>query len=81
MVSPYDVNLIMEGSEERRKFIDNVISQTDAPYLDQLISYNRILANRNALLKQIAISKAYDADLMQIIDDQLVAVGDKIFAM
>ena len=81
MVSPYDVNLIMEGSEERRKFIDNVISQTDAPYLDQLISYNRILANRNALLKQIAISKIYDADLMQIIDDQLVAIGDKIFTM
>lgn len=81
MVSPYDVNLIMEGSEERRKFIDNVISQTDAHYLDQLISYNRVLANRNALLKQIALSKSYDADLMQIIDDQLVAMGDKIFAI
>ena len=58
MVSPYDVNLIMEGSEERRKFIDNVISQTDAHYLDQLITYNRILLNRNALLKQIAITES-----------------------
>ncbi|MGY3053986.1 DNA replication and repair protein RecF [Pedobacter sp. UYEF25] len=81
MVSPYDVNLIMEGSEERRKFIDNVISQTDSHYLDQLIAYNRVLANRNAFLKQIAISKVYDADLMQIIDDQLVGIGDRIFAI
>lgn len=81
MISPYDVNLIMEGSEERRKFIDNVISQTDAHYLDQLIAYNRVLSNRNALLKQVAVSKQLDVDLMQILDDQLVAIGDKIYAI
>eukprot|EP01136_Pigoraptor_vietnamica_P022291 Opistho-1_new@73250 len=52
MISPYDVNLVMDGSEERRKFIDNVISQTDSKYLDELIVYNRHLQNRNALLKQ-----------------------------
>jgi DNA replication and repair protein RecF len=81
MVSPYDVNLIMEGSEERRKFIDNVISQTDSHYLDQLISYNRILLNRNAFLKQIAISRKYDPALLEILDEQLVTAGDKIFAI
>jgi len=81
MVSPYDVNLIMEGSEERRKFIDNVISQTDAHYLDQLIAYNRVLLNRNALLKQIALTKRYDATLLQILDEQLIACGEKIFAV
>ncbi|TDG37955.1 DNA replication/repair protein RecF [Pedobacter changchengzhani] len=81
MISPYDVNLIMEGSEERRKFIDNVISQTDSHYLDQLIAYNRVLQNRNALLKQIAITKRYDATLLQILDEQLMATGNKIFAI
>src|SRR6201991_101305 len=48
MISPYDISIIIEGSEERRKFIDNVISQTDNQYLDQVILYNKILANRNA---------------------------------
>ncbi|MFW0716352.1 DNA replication/repair protein RecF [Pedobacter sp. N23S346] len=81
MVSPYDVNLIMEGSEERRKFIDNVISQTDSHYLDQLITYNRILLNRNAFLKQIAITRKYDPTLLEILDEQLVIAGNKIFAI
>ena len=80
MVSPYDVNLIMEGSEERRKFIDNVISQTDSHYLDQLIAYNRILLNRNAFLKQISITRKYDPTLLEILDEQLVIAGNKIFA-
>lgn len=81
MISPYDVNLIMEGSEERRKFVDNVISQTDSHYLDQLIAYNRVLQNRNALLKQITVTKRYDATLLQILDEQLTMAGNKIFAI
>lgn len=79
MISPYDTNIIMEGSEERRKFIDNVISQTDAQYLDELILYNRHLLNRNALLKQIAVTKSYDPTLLEIYTDQLVVSGLKIF--
>jgi DNA replication and repair protein RecF len=51
MISPYDISIIIEGSEERRKFIDNVISQTDNQYLDELIAYNKVLANRNAIVK------------------------------
>ncbi|EDM34365.1 DNA replication and repair protein RecF, ABC family ATPase [Pedobacter sp. BAL39] len=80
MISPYDTNLIMEGSEERRKFMDNVISQTDGSYLDELIFYNRHLQNRNALLKQMSITRSYDPSLLEIYNDQLVASGNKIYA-
>jgi DNA replication and repair protein RecF len=79
MISPNDISLITEGSEERRKFIDNVISQTDSLYLDELINYNRNLMNRNALLRQIAVSGNFDAALLEIYDDQLILSGNKIF--
>lgn len=79
MISPYDVNLIMDGSEERRKFIDNVISQTDSRYLDELIIYNKHLQNRNALLKQVAVTRKLDVALLQILDEQLVVSGNRIF--
>jgi DNA replication and repair protein RecF len=79
MVSPYDVSIIMEGSEERRKFIDNVISQTDNYYLDELIAYNKVLLNRNALLKSIADTGRFDPALLEILDEQLVASGNRIF--
>ena len=79
MISPYDVNLIMDGSEERRKFIDNVISQTDSIYLDELITYNKHLLNRNALLKQVAVTRKLDVALLEILDEQLIFSGNKIF--
>ncbi|GAA4320656.1 DNA replication and repair protein RecF [Mucilaginibacter gynuensis] len=79
MISPYDISIIIEGSEERRKFIDNVISQTDNKYLDELITYNRALVNRNALLKRIAETGRYDPDLMEVLDEQLVLSGNRIF--
>ncbi|MEJ5993045.1 DNA replication and repair protein RecF [Pedobacter sp. Du54] len=79
MISPYDVNIIMDGSEERRRFIDNVISQTDSNYLDELITYNKHLLNRNALLKQVALTRKLDVSLLEIFDAQLVNSGDKIF--
>ncbi|MXV51799.1 DNA replication and repair protein RecF [Pedobacter sp. HMF7647] len=79
MISPYDISIIIEGSEERRRFIDNSISQTDNQYLDELISYNKNLANRNALLKQIADTGRYDPQLLEIFDEQLSLSGDKIF--
>ena len=52
MVSPTDGLLILGGSEERRRFMDVVISQTDHRYLDALVCYNKALTQRNALLKQ-----------------------------
>lgn len=79
MSSPYDSSLVMEGSEERRKFVDNVISQTNSEYLDELIMYNRVLANRNAFLKQVAASRRLDNDLLQIYNDQLASSGNKVF--
>jgi DNA replication and repair protein RecF len=79
MVSPNDVSIIVEGSEERRKFIDNVISQTDNSYLDELIAYNKVLINRNALLKAAADTGRYDQSLLEIFDEQLTASGEKIF--
>jgi DNA replication and repair protein RecF len=79
MVSPYDISIIIEGSEERRKFIDNVISQTDNSYLDELMIYNKVLANRNALLKQIADTGRYDPGLLEVLDEQLTVSGNRIF--
>lgn len=79
MISPYDVNLIMDGSEERRKFIDNVISQTDSNYLDELILYNKHLLNRNSLLKQVAVTRKLDVTLLEILNEQLIFSGNKIF--
>lgn len=79
MISPYDINLIMDGSEERRRFIDNVVSQTDSRYLDQLITYNKHLLNRNALLKQVAATRTLDVALLQILDEQLINSGNAIF--
>lgn len=80
MISPNDISIIIEGSEERRKFVDNVISQTDNTYLDELIAYNRNLLTRNALLKQIAETGKYDPALLEIYDEQLVNSGSRIFA-
>lgn len=79
MVSPYDISIIIEGSEERRRFVDNVISQTDNCYLDELITYNKVLENRNALLKNISQTGRYDPGLLEILDEQLVVSGNKIF--
>lgn len=80
MISPNDISIIIEGSEERRRFIDNVISQTDHAYLDELILYNRNLQNRNALLRQIALTGKYDPELLEIYDEQLIFSGNRIFS-
>src|SRR3954462_4208327 len=53
MISPADSELVTEGSESRRKFMDSVIAQFDREYLEKLIQYNRVLSHRNMLLKQI----------------------------
>ncbi|HWZ34612.1 MAG TPA: DNA replication and repair protein RecF, partial [Mucilaginibacter sp.] len=79
MVSPYDISIIIEGSEERRKFIDNVISQTDSLYLDELITYNKVLVNRNAFLRSIADTGRYDPNLLEVLDEQMVVSGNRIF--
>lgn len=79
MVSPSDSNLIHYGSDERRKFIDSVIAQFDKAYLDNLISYNKSLAQRNALLKQFAVNRFFDKTSLEIWDDQLISLGSEIY--
>lgn len=79
MISPNDSIIITEGSEERRKFIDNVISQTDNKYLDELISYNKHLQNRNSFLKQQALHRSSDPQLLEVLNEQLIRSGKVIF--
>lgn len=79
MISPTDISLISEGSEERRKFIDSIISQFDKSYLDDLIHYNRIVSQRNALLKQFALTRHYESAALEVWDTQLVVLAEKIF--
>src|SRR5690554_6172471 len=78
MVSPSDTILILGGSDERRKFIDGVISQYNQNYLDDLLKYNRALMQRNNLLKQFAAGMAFDRELLTIWDEQLAEYGQRI---
>lgn len=78
MISPSDTSLIMGGSDERRKFMDSVISQNDRQYLDQLIRYNRALLQRNNLLKYFAANRVFEPDNLDVWDAQLVMLGEKI---
>ena len=78
IISPADRDLITEGSDLRRKFIDGVISQGNKSYLEQLIQYNRVLAQRNALLKHFASSRTFDIETIEIYNDQLIELGTQI---
>lgn len=78
IISPSDRNLIAEGSDIRRKFIDSVISQCDKKYLENLINYNKILTQRNSLLKLIFKNKNFDKQTIQVYDSQLESIGEKI---
>lgn len=79
MISPYDRDLINDGSEVRRKYIDGVISQFDKLYLNYLIQYNRALLQRNSLLKQFADQRYFDDASLSIWNDKLAEFGEKLF--
>jgi DNA replication and repair protein RecF len=79
IISPADQDLITEGSETRRKFIDSVISQLDASYLQQLIQYQKIISQRNALLKYFALNHTFEQDTLAIYNEQLNHLGQTIF--
>lgn len=78
MITPNDSELITEGSEIRRKFIDSIISQYDRGYLENLISYNKALSQRNALLKRFYEGRYFEADTLEVWDLQLVELGKRI---
>lgn len=79
IISPSDNDLILEGSETRRKFIDNVISQLDTNYLQQIIQYQKIVSQRNALLKYFALNHTFEMDTLSIYNEQLENLGSPIF--
>ncbi|WP_067150454.1 DNA replication/repair protein RecF [Pseudotamlana agarivorans] len=79
IISPADRDLIIEGSDTRRKFIDSVISQSDKNYLNQLISYNKTLAQRNALLKYFALNHTFNTDTLEVYNEQLNNFGAQIY--
>jgi len=79
IISPSDNDLIVEGSETRRKFIDSVISQLDSSYLQELINYQKVVAQRNALLKYFALNHTFDKDTLSIYNEQLDTLGQAIF--
>jgi len=79
IISPADRDLITEGSDIRRKFVDNVISQSNKVYLSTLINYNKVLMQRNALLKYFALNHTFNADTLDIYNNQLTDYGTKIF--
>jgi len=80
MISPEDSSLIMEGSEERRKFLNSVISQYDKQYLEDMISYNKLLSQRNRLLKDFQPPGKYDGEMLKIYDDQMIPPAARIFS-
>ncbi len=79
MISPYDANLISDGGESRRKFLDTMISQTDSEYLFNLIQYQKTLQQRNALLKYFQKNRTFDIDSLEIYNEPITKFGTQIF--
>ena len=79
MICPSDQQLIDEGSDERRRFMDVVISQLDRRYLDFLTQYNALLKQRNALLKQYADVATPPDDLLEVLEWQLTPLAEYIY--
>ena len=88
IIAPDDIQIITGGSEERRRFIDTLLSQLDSGYLQLLITYNKILQQRNSLLRSLAEtgvragrSEYSDTNfsVLAVLDEQLVKPGEKIF--
>ena len=79
MLSPNDTDIIRDGSEERRKFFDGVMAQLDSEYLENLLQYNRLLLQRNSLLKQFGERNYVDDLLLDVYSDPLIEVSLKLY--
>jgi DNA replication and repair protein RecF len=79
IISPADRDLVTEGSDTRRKFIDGVISQQNKNYLKDILSYNKVLTQRNALLKYFAANRTFDALNLEVYNEQLSEYGARIY--
>jgi DNA replication and repair protein RecF len=78
MITPYDTDLVRDGSEVRRKFVDAIIAQTDRPYLEQLMKYNHYLKQRNALLKHFHENRSIDHEQLAPYNHQLLLLGNQL---
>jgi DNA replication and repair protein RecF len=78
IISPYDRDLITEGSDTRRKFLDSVIGQSNKTYLQNLIRYNKALMQRNALLKYFSVNHTFNQNSLEIYDQELIKYGEVI---
>ena len=80
LISPYDTDLIRQGSEERRKYFDSLMAQLDHQFLELLISYNALLRQRNAVLKQGSdrSSHGFDREYLLALDEQLAPLGQQL---
>ncbi len=78
IISPYDKDLISEGSELRRKWLDGIISQSDREYLSDLQRYSKIILQRNALLKQMNENGFFERESMEVWNEQLIIAGNRI---
>ncbi len=79
MITPSDISLIIGGSDERRKFMDGIISQYNRNYLYDLQRYNKVLLQRNYLLKDAAKTQRNNDDVIEIYNQQLIETGNRIF--
>lgn len=79
MVSPEDSELIAEGSDERRRFMDSVISQYNRQYLEDLTTYNALLKNRNAVLKNLAETESDDTSMLEVYEMQMAGPAERIY--
>lgn len=79
LISPYDSNLITDSGESRRKFLDQMISQTDSTYLFELISYQKTLRQRNALLKYFQKNRVFDPESLEIYTPSLLEYGRALY--
>ena len=79
IISPADRDLITEGSDTRRRFLDGVISLENKPYLNKLIDYNKLVQQRNALLKYFASNRKFDSAALEVYDLQMSELGTYIY--
>jgi DNA replication and repair protein RecF len=80
MISPADSALVTEGSEDRRKFMNKIVSQYNTGYLDSVLKYSKAVQQRNKLLKDFKTAGRFDNDMLSVWDAQLVKYGEYIFS-
>lgn len=75
MVSPSDISMVSESGEERRRFVNAVLSQMDREYMSALQQYNRLLLQRNKLLKETVV----DRSLIEVIDMRMSVYAETVY--